>query len=172
MAARALALVFLCGFATVALAEDQLPKLTAETLSGDHISLPGDTKVAAYILSFGFSHKSDKAVAAWDKLIAPKYTTESRVAYYEIPVMEGLPGLVKPMVLHGMRKVIPRPEQARFAPIYSDEMALKGIVGFSKPEAAYVVVATPEGKVVWNSHTSASDAELQELERAVAALLK
>jgi len=55
------------------------------------------------------------------------------------------------MVLHGMRRVIPKPEQSRFAPVYEGETALKNIVGFKDPEAAYVVVATSGGKVVWTS---------------------
>ena len=145
---RAIALLLfatLCGYA------EQLPKLTATTLSGETISLPGNLKLKAYVLAFGFSHKSDKAFAAWDKLIAPVYAHDLRVAYYEIPVLEGVPGFVKGMILHGMRKTIPKPEQSRFAPTYQGEAPLKIDAGFIQAGRSrvlltlFVVKATHRG---------------------------
>lgn len=150
----------------------QIPKLTSKTLSGVAVTLPGDPKVRAYVLSFGFSHKSDKAMAAWDKLIAPAYAGEPRVAYYEIPELQGVPGFVKPMILHGMRRALPAPEHARFLPVYQEEAALKQITGYDQPAAAYVVVATGAGQVTWTSHAPASSAEFTSLKDAVAELMK
>ena len=151
---------------------DQIPKLAAKPLSGGEVRLPGGAKIAAYVLSFGFSSKCDKAVAAWDKRIAPVYSSDPRVAYYEIPVLEGLPGLIRPLVLHGMRRVIPKADQTRFAPVFEGETALKNIVGFQDPDAAYVVVATGSGKVVWTSHAPASEAAFAELRKSVSEILR
>jgi hypothetical protein len=165
------AIALLVGVAELPPSAGDLPKLTAKPLSGGEVRIPGNSKVAVYVLSFGFSSKSDKAIAAWDKRIAPMYASEPRVAYYEIPVLEGLPGFVKPMVLHGMRRVIPKAEQSRFAPVYEGEAALKSITSFQEADAAYVVVATSAGKVVWTSHAPASDAAFAELRRSVAEIL-
>ena len=85
--------------------------------------------------------------------------------------MEGLPGFVKPMVLHGMKRSLPEPEHARFAPIFTDEKVLKALVAFDQPEFAYLVVATSEGKVVWTSHHPATKAEFKNLQKAVSPLL-
>ena len=153
----------LAGIPLFAAVGDQVPKLTAKTLDGHEISLPGSSKVSAYVLAFGFSHKSDKAFAAWDKRLAPVYSTNPRVAYYELPVLQGVPGFVKGFILHGMRRQIPKPEQSRFAPVYKDEAALKSIVGYREPEAAYLVVANSDGKVVWSSHGQPSDADFAAL---------
>jgi hypothetical protein len=152
-------------------AADQLPKLTAETLSGQSISLPGDPKIAVYVLALGFSQKSDKAVSAWDKRLAPELSAEPRVAYFEMPVIESAPGFVKPMILRGMRKSISPAEQARFAPLTQGEKALKKIVGFMVSDAAYVVVARQDGSVVWTSNGPVSDEQVAALKKAVADLL-
>ena len=151
---------------------DRLPKLKGTTLNGREVTMPGDSKIAVYLLSFGFSRNSDKAMTAWDKRIAPVYSSEPRVAYYELPVLQGVPGFVKPMILHGMRRTIPKPEQSRFAPVYEGEAVLKNLVGFQEPEAAYLVVATSDGKVAWTSHAAASDAGFAELRKAVSDLLR
>ena len=150
----------------------EIPRLTSRTLGGTEVTLPGDPKVKAYVLSFGFSHKADKALAAWDKLIAPAYAGEPCVAYYELAELQGVPGFVKPMILHGMRRALPAPEHARFMPIYQEEAALKQIVGYQQPEAAYVVVATGAGRVTWTSHALPSETEFAALKSAVSELLK
>ena len=151
---------------------DQLPNLRATTLSGTDITLPGETGVAAYILSVGFSHKCDKAMSAWDKRIAATYSTDSRVRYYELPVIQGLLGFVKPLVYYRMRRAVPKPEQSRFAPLYEGEEELKRIVGFSAPNVAYLVVATGSGRVVWTTYEAASDSAFAELRKAVSEALR
>ncbi len=87
-------------------------------------------------------------------------------------MLQGVPGFVKPLILHGMRRTISKPEQSRFAPVYEGETAMKNIVGFKEPEAAYLVVATSDGRVVWTSHAPASDTDFAELRKAVSALLR
>jgi len=151
-----------------------LPRIRAKSLDGHEITIPGDSKVQAFVISFGFSHKSDKAVEDWDKRIGPLYANDTRVAYYEMPVLEGVPGMVKPFILHGMKRAVPKKEHSRFAPLYHNESALKKVVGFeeAQPAAAYVVVATSRGKVVWASHAPVSDAEFETLQKAVAGLLQ
>ncbi len=151
---------------------EQLPKLKVTTLAGTEVTIPGDPKVAAYVLTFGFSRNSAKAMAAWDKQIAPVFSNAPKVAYFEIPVLEGVPGLVKGFILRGMRRSTSKQEQSRFAPAYAGEAALKRIVGFGEPDAAYVVVTDRDGTVVWSSHAAPSDVGVQSLRDAVGKLLK
>jgi hypothetical protein len=150
---------------------DRIPPLKGTTLSGAAIAIPVP-QARALILSIGFSHSSDKPIEAWDKRIAAAYASESRVTYYELPVIEGAPGMIRPMILRSMRKSVPKPEQARMAPLVEGEKSLKRITGFQEPDAAYVLVASGDGKIVWLSHAPVSDSEFAALRQAVAGLLK
>ena len=126
---------------------DQLPKLKATTLGGTEVNLPGDTKVGAYVLALGFSHKCDKAVAAWDQRIFPVYSNEPRVAYYEVPVLQGLPGFVDQIVLQEIQRCLPAAGAFTICAGVRGRGRLKKIVGYQDPAAAYLVVATSDGEV-------------------------
>jgi hypothetical protein len=154
------------------LGAERIPPLKAKTLDNRPISVPGDSKVAAYILMFGFSNHADKAFAAWDKLIAPVYVPDPSVRYVEMPILEGLPFFVKPMVLHGMRRVIKPSEQSRFAPLFMGEKQIRGIVKVDDANAAYIVVTTTDGTVTWQTHAAASEGEFMKLQAAVRELQK
>ncbi len=80
--------------------------------------------------------------------------------------------MVKPMILHGMRKQVPEAEQGHFVPIYEHEEELKKVAGFNDEDEAYVMVAGPDGKVVWHTHGAISEAKYEELKQAVRSLVK
>ena len=149
----------------------KLPQLTAKPLSGQTVRIPGEANIAAYVLSFGFSRKSDQAMKAWREQVFPAFAQEPRVAYYEMPVLQRVPGLIKPLVLRGMRGSIPKDVQPRFAPLYQQEAELKALVHFAEPDAAYLVVAKFDGAILWTGSAPASPERFAELRKAVAALL-
>lgn len=173
---RAASLIFVL-VSTIALSQQQLPQLTATTLNGKEVKVPGaDTNVAVYILSLGFSRDSGRTMKAWDDLIAPRYAASNadpRVRYYELPVIEAAPGFVRGMIVRGMRKDIPESGHSRFAPLVKEEKRLKQLANFREENATYLIVAAKDGRVVWTSSgAAASTAALAELQKAVAGLLK
>ncbi len=154
MKRSALLLSILCLLSVVGFGEvgQNLPRLDATTLTNQRVVLPDAGRYHALILVFGFSRKSADQAEAWEKRISNDYSSKDEVGYFEIPELQGVPGFVKPMILHGMRKEVPLSEHSHFAPIYEHEQELKKLVGFGKDEDAYVVVADSEGRVVWQTH--------------------
>lgn len=120
----------------------------------------------------GFSKKSGKVCEVWSRNISADYHADNRIAYFSLPVLESAPSLFRPMIVYGMRKGVPKEELRRFVPLYANESEWKQFVNFSMPDDAYLIVATPEGRVVWQAHGPYSDAMYAELKKSVATLLE
>jgi len=149
-----------------------IPAVSAKALDGSDVALPKSGGMQALILVVGFSKKSEDVCKLWQKKIAAEYQADSRVAFYELPVLQDAPSFVRPMILRGMRKDIPVAEQGHMVPIYEHEEDWKKLVGFSGAGDAYVVVADAQGHVRWQTHGAMSDASYEQLKAAVAKLLE
>jgi len=74
------------------------------------------------------------------------------------------------MIMHGLRRSVPEPERSHFAPFYADEDRWKKLVSFDDPKIAYVVLAHPNGDVIWQTRGPSSDALTAEVETAIVKL--
>ncbi len=155
-----------CSFA------QSIPAINAKALDNSEISLPDSGGGRILILIVGFSRKSGEICQVWDKKISADYHADARIAYFVVPVLQSAPSLVRPMILHGMRKDVPAAELPHFIPVYSNESEWRKLVNFSAPDDAYLVVATPDGRVIWQGHGSYSDDIYAALKKSVAALLE
>jgi len=160
--------LFTTGFCSA----QSIPVVKAKALDNSEIALPNPGSRRPLILILGFSHKSGELCEVWGKKISADYESDARVSYFMMPVLEGAPSLVRPMILHGMRKNVPAHELPHFVPLYANESAWKKLVSFSTPDDAYLLVATPEGHPVWQAHGSYSDAVYTNLKQSLAALLE
>ena len=156
--------------ALLAQAGRTLPRIDGSTLNEQKVSLPDPSRFRAMVLVFGFTHKSSDQADAWGKRLAKDYATHPEVAYFEVPVLQGAPGMIRPMIVHGMRKGTPADEQGHVLPIDKHEDELKKLVGYKEADDAYVIVADSAGNVAWQSHGMITDVTYAELARAVAAL--
>ncbi len=123
------------------------------------------------VLIFGFSHKSADQTEAWGKRVGHDFGFNPNVAYFIIPELQGVPGMVKPMILHGMRREVPADEKAHFMPIYEHETDLKKLISYGQPESAYVVVATSDGRVMWQTAGPATDDRYAVMKQALNSIL-
>jgi hypothetical protein len=158
-------------FAVSSCAAQTIPAVNAVALDGSRVVLPNPGAQQVLILTLGFSHSSADGCESWNKRIAADYGADARVAYYQIPNLEGAPGIVIPMILHGMRRNVPAAAHAHFVPVYDHEAEWKKLVNFSGADDAYVVVATADGRVVWQGHGRWTEAGYGELRRSVEGLV-
>lgn len=163
-------LMLLCASGFCANPDAQLPTITGTTLDNQKIVLPDPSRYKALVLVVGFSHKSADQTEAWTKRIAQDYISRPEVGYFEIPELQGVPSMVKPMILHGMRREVAQSEHSHFLPIYQHEQQLKKILGFSSDTDAYVLVTTAGGGVVWQAHGPFSEQTYSGLVRAVSSI--
>jgi len=61
---------------------------------------------------------------------------------------------VRPMIMHGMRSGVPKPEQDRFLPLFHGEKEWKQTAGFTKEagDQAYLLLVSSDGTVLWTNH--------------------
>src|SRR6516164_7130324 len=149
-----------------------IPAVKAKALDNSEITLPIPGSQQVLILMVGFSHKSGDLCKVWGKRISADYHADARIAYFTMPVLQSAPSLVRPMIVHGMRKDVPAQELAHFIPIYSSESDWKKVVNFSAPDDAYLIVAMPDGHAVWQAHGPFSDSTYADLKKSVAILVE
>jgi hypothetical protein len=148
-----------------------IPSIKGKTLNDSDIILPKPGSTQNLILILGFSHKSGDTCTPWDKRLFADYHSDAQVTYYQLPVLEGAPSFVRPMILRGMRKDIPAEQQTHFIPIFDHEAEWKKLVSFSGPDDAYILLSDPQGRVVWQTHGPFSDPSYDALKSAASKLL-
>lgn len=98
-----------------------IPAVKAKALDNSEITLPNPGGRQALILIVGFTHKSGDQSKVWAKKVAADYDADAHVGYFILPVLQSAPSLVRPMILHGMRKDLPDERLPHFVPLYSNE---------------------------------------------------
>jgi hypothetical protein len=169
---RLLRLVLLFLVAVALCSAQSIPAVKAKALDNSEIILPSPGSRQVLILIVGFTKKSGKLCEEWSKKIAADYHADTRIAYFSLPVLESAPSLVRPLIVHGMRKGVPAQELHHFVPLYSGESDWKKLVNFSTPDDAYLIVAAPDGHLIWQAHGPYSDAIYADLQKSVASLLE
>lgn len=148
-----------------------VPATTAKALDGRAIAFPRPESRKPLLLMVGFSHKSDKDFHQWNQVMLSPYISDSRIDYYELADLEGVPSFITKMILHGMRREVHGAEQSHFAPLTAGEDEWKKAVGYSAPEYTYIVLANAAGHIVWQTHGAPNDEKMSGLKRALAAVL-
>jgi len=169
---KLLKLLLLCFFTATLSTAQSIPGIKAKALDNSEIVLPNPGSRQILILVVGFSKKSGELCQVWGKKVSADYRADGRISYFVVPVLQNAPSLVRPMILHGMRKSLPVQELPHFVPLDSNESEWKKLVAFSVPDDAYLIVGTPEGHSVWQAHGPYSDAIYADLKKSVAALLE
>lgn len=159
------AAVYLC--LSVVSPAQQVPATRAEALDKSVVTFPQSNSAKPLLLLIGFSHKSQKQCNLWNARLKPAYLIDTQVAYYELADFQGVPSLVMAMILHGMRREIPRDEHAHFVLLQSDEAKWKALVNYSAPDDAYLIVADPSGRVLWQTNGALTDQKYSELHTAL-----
>lgn len=160
------------GFVAALSFAQSIPAIQAKALDNTEILLPHPGSQQLLILVVGFSQKSGKACEVWSKKISADYHADPRIAYFSLPILESAPSLIRPMIVYGIRKGIPDEERGRTVPIYFHESEWKKLVNFSAPDDAYLIVAGPDGKSLWQAHGAYSDAIYSELKKNIANLVE
>lgn len=148
-----------------------IPETQGKALDDTPVIFPQKGDSRPLIIMIGFSHKSSQGFDAWNKKILSSYLSDPKVVYYEVANLQGVPSFVRGMILHGMRRTVPKPEHPHFLPIFSAEEEWKKAAGFSDPNAPYVLVADATGKIVWQTHGMPTESSIAECKETIAKLI-
>jgi hypothetical protein len=145
----------------------RIPVVHGTVLSGDAVDLPDALKGKVGVLVVGFSQASRGQVTDWGKRLAADYHGSQSVVYYEMPVLAGVPRLLRGYVLKKMSEDVPDRAKARFLPVYGQEAEWKAAAEFGKADVAYVLVVDETGAVRWHGSGGAEEALYAEVKRQV-----
>jgi hypothetical protein len=131
-----------------------LPSTDEEALNGTKVNLQQAIGGKRAVLIFGFSKDAGKQTSPWrEQLIAGlKRDAGPAPVLFEVPLMEGLPGLLRGFVLRSMRKAIPTADQGSVLPVFAHKKEWQALAGYSAPDDAYVVVLDERQVVVAKDH--------------------
>lgn len=146
----------------------QIPHTEAKSLANQAIVVPVPASSKPLVVIIAFSSKGGDDTGAWNKAFHMRYENDPRIDYVELADFQGVPSFIMGMILHGMRRSVQEPEKSHLCPFFSQEDAWKKLVGFKDPKVAYVLLADPQGHVVWQTSGPASDEKVAALEAAVA----
>jgi len=138
---------------------DRLPELHGEFLTGRDAVLPQAANGRVALMLLGFTYKSRFAVEAWAGKFRAQFESDPRVTFYEIPMIGGPARLGKWFIDSGMRRGTPKNDHEHVITVYKDTGSWKKLVRFSDPDAAYLVLFDPTGKVAW-LHRGAFDEDV------------
>jgi hypothetical protein len=141
-----------------------IPEVESRTLDGGAVALPPAEGPKPLLLMLGFSHKSWDDFQNWNHRFKAPPATDSRVQYFELVDLQGLPSVISRMVLHGMRRSVKEPERSHFAPFRTHEQEWKELVRYDDPKIAYLLLADSKGRVIWQTHGPATDENYAALE--------
>ena len=147
-----------------------IPNTRAESLAGTTISLPSDLDRKAAILVLGFSKKASSETKTWADFIWRDFENDPHVVYYQMPVLEDVPSLLRGFVLQGIRKHLAPADRAHFIPIFQNSTLWKRVVHFSAADDAYVLLIDGVGRVRWRTNGVLKEDEYDKLKGCAAAL--
>ena len=145
----------------------RIPKLHGKVLTGEAVDLPEALKGKAGVLVLGFSQASRGDVAAWGKRLAADYRDSNQVIYFEMPMLAGVPRVVRGWVTGKIKESVPARAQARFLPVNDHEREWRAAAGYTKADDAYVLVVDGGGVVRFRTEGAASDGVYAEVKKRV-----
>ena len=148
----------------------RIPPTHGTVLSGETVDLPEGLKGKVGVLVLGFSRTSGDAVAEWGKKLFRDYNGSTAVSYYEISVLEAVPGILRGYVVRKISESVPSVAKSHFLPVLDHEKEWKAAAGFKPSDDVYVLVVDGAGVVRARVAGVASDANFAEVKRQVDAV--
>lgn len=150
---------------------EPLPELRGEFLTARPAVLPQAAQGRVALLLMGFTYRSRFAVEAWAERFRMEFPSDPRLTFFEIPMIGGAARLAKWFIDSGMRRGTPKPDYEHVITVYGDTKAWKHRVRYTDPNAAYLILLDPTGKVAWLHRGAFEDAAFQALCARVSELM-
>ena len=142
-----------------------VPAVQGELLSGTRVNLLESLQGKSGVLVVGFSQGARDEVAAWGRRLAGDYKDSPSVVYYEMPVLAGVPRMLRGWVLKKVNEGVPDRAKGHCLPVMEHEAEWKQATGFTRDADAYVLVVDGTGKVTWRTEGPVDDARFAEVKR-------
>ncbi len=136
----------------------RIPEVHGVSFSGEGVNLPDGLRGKVGVLVVGFSRESRDAVTEWGKRLAADYRESPTVIYYEMPMLAGVPRMLRGFVVGKIKDSVPERARARFVPLMENEADWRALAHYKSGDDAYVIVVDERGVVLWQTHRAFSEA--------------
>ncbi len=155
----------------IAVTDQPMPALKGGFLSGREAVLPSVAKGKVALVAMGFSRNSEYTVEAWIKVFRQDFGKDSRITFFEVPMIGGFGRLAKWFIDGSMRKATPKDDLEHVITVYSGTDPWKKGAHLRQPDDAYLLLLDRDGIIRW-THSGVFDAAVyQELAAKVKGLL-
>ena len=138
------------------------PPITTQTLSGDPITLPSDSKTKATVIMIAFEQKTQLKIDSWTDTLFKQYDIDQTLGFYEVPMISGFYSFMSGIIDGGMRGGIIKSLHDNVATFYGDREPYKQALNITDMSECYLYVLNNEGIIVQHE-TGYSD--FQKLDR-------
>jgi hypothetical protein len=146
-----------CLLLTLSLQAETIPPVHSTTFANQPITLPESLNGHTAILILGFSESSRTAASAWGHRLADDPQRPSNLLFYEMPVLESVPRLLRGWVLKKIKDSVSPAGQPHFLPVLDHEKEWKQAAAFTNPDAAYILVVDQTGTIRYRSAQPLTD---------------
>ena len=134
----------------------RIPPVHGAVLTGEKVDLPEGLRGKVGVLVIGFSQASRDEVEDWGRRLDEQYRSSAAVAFYEMPVLESVPHVLRGFVLKQIERSVSTGGKRRFLPILDHEADWKKAAGFVTSDDAYVLVVDGGGQIEWTTRGKAT----------------
>lgn len=126
---------------------EKFPSVVGTSLDKDTVNIPEDFQAEHTLLLIGYKQNSQFDIDRW---LIGLDMTDTQVAVYEIPTMQGLfPKMFSTTIDNGMRAGIPKPLWKGVITVYEDGEKIQAFTGNNNPNNARVVLLNKQGIILY-----------------------
>ena len=154
--------------ASRALKDSPFPRVRGETLTKEEVVLPDRYLGKPTLMLVGYLQKTQFDIDRW---ILGVLQADIPVQIVEVPTIAGMmPQMVQGFINSGMRSGIPESDWASVVTVYEDAPKIIAALGNERPQSAYAVLLSKDGRIVWSSNIGYSAGQILDLKKTVESL--
>jgi ATP10 protein len=152
---------------------DAFPALTAQTVSGTRLELPGAAAGRLQILLFSFSKAGGLDSRLWNERLAKDSRKFPEVSKFSVILLESVSKLIRGVAVSAIKSKMPPETWKTTALLFKNESLWKDRLTVSTDSHCYVVLLDNAARICWMSKGPFTEKEYaglqQELSRMIAA---
>jgi|694.fasta_scaffold06948_13 hypothetical protein len=154
--------------APASLKDAPFPRVRGESLTKQEVILPDRYLGKPTLMLVGYLQKSQFDIDRW---ILGALQADIPVQIVEVPTIAGMmPQMVQGFINSGMRSGIPESDWASVVTVYEDAPKIIAALGNERPQSAYAVLLSKDGRIVWTSNIGYSAGQILDLKKTVESL--
>lgn len=146
----------------------RFPTISGSNLERRAFNLPADFEGELNLVAVAFLREHQDLIDTWAETAERLTQADSRLRFYEVPVLSEANGMFSFVIDGGMRAGIPsRATREATITLYTDREAFLKTAGLPGPQTIYLLLTDRSGKIFWRGQGAYTEAQGASLEEAI-----